>query len=151
VLDISKRISAILEQQGVSTVMTRTSDIDLDLAPRVQLADRVRATVFVSIHANAISMARPEVNGFETYYYDSGYDLARMIQASVLQTVTIRDRGVRSARFYVLRKSSMPSVLVETGFVTGAQDAANLANSAHRQRMAEGIARGILQYIRGGG
>lgn len=151
VLDISSRISAILEQQGVSTVMTRTADIDLDLAPRVELADRVRATVFVSIHANAISMARPEVNGLETYYYDSGYDLARMIHANVLQTVKIRDRGVRSARFYVLRKSSMPSVLVETGFVTGAEDAANLANSAHRQRMAEGIARGILQYIRGGG
>jgi N-acetylmuramoyl-L-alanine amidase len=151
VLDISNRISAILEQQGVSTVLTRTSDIDLDLAPRVELADRVRATVFVSIHANAISMSRPDVNGLETYYYDSGYDLARMIHASVLQTAPIRDRGVRSARFYVLRKSSMPSVLVETGFVTGAEDAANLANSAHRQRMAEGIARGILQYIRGGG
>ncbi len=151
VLDISSRISAILEQQGVSTVMTRTADIDLDLEPRVELADRMRATVFVSIHANAISMARPEVNGLETYYYDSGYDLARMIHASVLQTAQIRDRGVRSARFYVLRKSSMPSVLVETGFVTGAEDAANLANSAHRQRMAEGIARGILQYIRGGG
>ncbi len=151
VLDISNRISAILEQQGVSTVLTRTSDIDLDLAPRVELADRVRATVFVSIHANAITMARPDVNGLETYYYDSGYDLARMIHASVLQTAPIRDRGVRSARFYVLRKSSMPSVLVETGFVTGAEDAANLANSAHRQRMAEGIARGILQYIRGGG
>lgn len=151
VLDISNRISAILEQQGVSTVLTRTADIDLDLAPRVELADRLRATVFVSIHANAISMARPDVNGLETYYYDSGYDLARMIHASVLQTAPIRDRGVRSARFYVLRKSSMPSVLVETGFVTGAEDAANLATSAHRQRMAEGIARGILQYIRGGG
>ncbi len=151
VLDISSRISTILEQQGVSTVMTRTSDIDLDLEPRVALAAQVRATVFVSIHANAISMSRPEVNGFETYYYDSGYDLARMIQASVLKTVPIRDRGVRSARFYVLRKSSMPSVLVETGFVTGAEDAANLANSGYRQRMAEAIARGILQYIRGGG
>lgn len=151
VLDISTRISAILEQQGVSTVLTRTADIDLDLAPRVQLANRVRAAVFVSIHANAISMARPDVNGLETYYYDTGYDLARMIHANVLQTVQMRDRGVRSARFYVLRQSSMPSVLVETGFVTGAEDAANLATSAHRQRMAEGIARGILQYIRGGG
>jgi N-acetylmuramoyl-L-alanine amidase len=151
VLDISNRISAILEQQGVSTVLTRTADIDLDLAPRVEMADRLRATVFVSIHANSISMARPDINGLETYYYDSGYDLARMIHASVLKTAQIRDRGVRSARFYVLRKSSMPSVLVEVGFVTGAEDAANLANSGHRQRMAEGIARGILQYIRGGG
>jgi N-acetylmuramoyl-L-alanine amidase len=150
VMDISNQVSAILEQQGVSTVLTRRSDIDLDLAPRVELAEQMRATVFVSIHANAITMARPDVNGLETYYYDSGYDLARTIHASILQTASIRDRGVRSARFYVLRRTSMPSVLVETGFVTGAEDAANLANPAHRRQMAEGIARGILQYIRGG-
>ncbi len=150
VLDISTQVAGILEQNGVSTVMTRRSDIDLDLAPRVAMAEQLRATVFVSIHANAISMSRPEVNGLETYYYDSGYDLARAIHANVLQTASVRDRGVRSARFFVLRRTTMPSVLVETGFVTGAEDAANLRNPAHRQRMAEGIARGILQYIRGG-
>lgn len=151
VLDISQQVAAILEQQGISTVMTRRSDIDLDLAPRVAMAEQLRAAVFVSIHANAISMARPDVNGLETYYYESGYDLARTIHANILQTASIRDRGVRSARFYVLRRTSMPSVLVETGFVTGAEDAANLRNPAHRRQMAEGIARGILQYIRGGG
>ncbi len=150
VLDISNQVAAILEQQGVSAVLTRRSDIDLDLAPRVEMAEQMRATVFVSIHANAITMSRPDVNGLETYYYDSGYDLARTIHASILQTASIRDRGVRSARFYVLRRTSMPSVLVETGFVTGAEDAANLATPAHRRQMAEGIARGILQYIRGG-
>ena len=59
----------------------------------------------------------------------------------------IRDRGVRRARFYVLRTSKMPSTLVEVGFVTGTEDAANLRNLAYRNRMAEAIARGILEYI----
>jgi N-acetylmuramoyl-L-alanine amidase len=61
--------------------------------------------------------------------------------------VDIRDRGVRRARFYVLRTSKMPSTLVEVGFVTGTEDAANLRNPAYRNRMAEAIARGILEYI----
>ncbi|HEY9597893.1 MAG TPA: N-acetylmuramoyl-L-alanine amidase, partial [Cyanophyceae cyanobacterium] len=69
------------------------------------------------------------------------------IHNSILQSVDIRDRGVRRARFYVLRKSSMPSVLVEVGFVTGREDAANLSNPAYRTQMAQAIARGILLYI----
>jgi N-acetylmuramoyl-L-alanine amidase len=151
VMDISNQIAGILQQQGIAVILTRTGDYDFDLAPRVQIAESNRAAVFVSIHANAISMSRPDVNGLETYYFNSGLDLARTIHSSILQGVNIRDRGVRSARFYVLRNTSMPSVLVETGFVTGAEDARNLADPNHRRQMAEAIARGILQYLRGGG
>ena len=57
------------------------------------------------------------------------------------------DRGVRSARFYVIRRTSMPASLVETGFVTGAIDNPRLADPAFRRQMAEAIARGILQYL----
>ena len=151
VMDISNQIASILQQQGITAVLTRTGDYDFDLAPRVQIAENSRASVFVSIHSNAISLSRPDINGLETYYFDSGLDLARTIHNSILQSVNIRDRGVRSARFYVLRNTSMPSVLVETGFVTGEEDARNLANSGHRRQMAEAIARGILQYLRGRG
>ncbi len=151
VMDISNQVAGILQQQGVTAILTRTGDYDFDLAPRVQIAESNRASVFVSIHANAITMSRPDVNGLETYYFDSGLDLARTIHNSILQGVNIRDRGVRSARFYVLRNTSMPSVLVETGFVTGAEDARNLADPTHRRQMAEAIARGILQYLRVGG
>jgi N-acetylmuramoyl-L-alanine amidase len=149
VLDISRQVAAILAQNGIQVALTRDSDIDLDLQPRVDMAERANAALFVSIHANSISMARPDVNGLETYYYDSGLGLARSIHANVLQSANIADRNVRQARFYVLRKTSMPSVLVEAGFVTGATDAANLANPTHRRQIAEGIARGIMQYMRG--
>ncbi|MGB3266143.1 MAG: N-acetylmuramoyl-L-alanine amidase [Microcoleus sp.] len=147
VLDISYQVARLLEQQGVQAVMTRTDDSEIDLQPRVSLAERVNATLFVSIHANAINMSRPDVNGIETYYFDSGKDLARVIHASILDGTGAADRRVRQARFYVLRKSSMPSVLLEVGFVTGAEDAAKLSDPAYRSQMAASIARGILVYL----
>jgi N-acetylmuramoyl-L-alanine amidase len=58
------------------------------------------------------------------------------------------DRGVRRARFYVLRNTAMPAVLVETGYVTGSQDARNLGNPEFRTRMAAAISEGILKYFR---
>lgn len=147
VLDIGTKVAGFLQQQGVQAYLTRADDRDLDLEPRVQMAEQAQATVFVSIHANSIDLNRPDVNGLETYYFQSGADLAQMIHQTVLQTTGASDRGVRTARFYVLRKTSMPSVLVEVGFVTGREDAARLSNSSYRTQMADAIARGILQYL----
>lgn len=147
ILPISKKIADILEKKGIQVVMTRDSDYFVDLAPRVTIADRANANLFVSIHANAMPANRTDVNGLETYYYSSGQGLARAIHSNVLRSTNVRDRGVRKARFYVLRKSSMPSVLVEVGFVTGAVDSPRLGTTAYQTQMAEAIARGILQYI----
>jgi N-acetylmuramoyl-L-alanine amidase len=147
VLDISKRVEALLEQQGVQTVMARSQDVNVELEPRVALANRLNSTVFVSIHANAINLSRQDINGLETYYYSTGYNLARTIHQSVLQATGIPDRGVRSARFYVIRNTRMPSVLVEVGFVTGRDDAKRLRDLEYRQKMASAIARGILRYL----
>jgi N-acetylmuramoyl-L-alanine amidase len=148
VMDISEQVATILEQNGITAIMTRQDDRTIDLAPRVQLANRVNANLFVSIHANAVNGKRPEVNGVETYYYASGRNLAQFIQRSILQDFSMRDRGVKQARFYVLRHTSMPAVLVEVGFVTGNEDARILSDAAQRTRMAESIARGILDYVR---
>jgi N-acetylmuramoyl-L-alanine amidase len=149
VMDISRQVARLLERQGVQAVLTRYDDRDLGLEPRVQIARRVNASIFVSIHANAISMSRPDINGLETFYYSSGESLARMVHRNVLRATGARDRRVRSARFYVLRRTDMPAILVETGYVTGWEDARRLATAAYRARVAEGIARGILQYLRG--
>ena len=148
ILPISQQIAALLDQQGVQAVLTRTTDYFVDLAPRVVMAERLNADLFVSIHANSISN-RPDVNGLETYYYNSGGQrLARIIHNNILQSVNIPNRGVRRARFYVLRKTSMPSVLVEVGFVTGGGDSSRLATEAYQNQMAAAIARGILEYIK---
>ncbi|MBW4541310.1 MAG: N-acetylmuramoyl-L-alanine amidase [Myxacorys chilensis ATA2-1-KO14] len=147
VLDISKQVTALLQQQGIQAVLARSSDVDLDLEPRTTLANRMKATAFVSIHANAISMSRPDINGLETYYYQSGSGLAQAIHRNVLQETGAQDRGVRQARFYVLRYTTMPSVLVEVGFVTGRNDAAKLSTADYRKKMATAIARGVVQYL----
>jgi N-acetylmuramoyl-L-alanine amidase len=148
ILPISQRIAQVLQQNGVQVIMARNSDYFVSLPGRVQMAERGKADLFVSIHANAIGGGRTDVNGLETYYYDSGLGLARAVHNSILQSVNVRDRGVRRARFYVLRKSSMPSILVETGYLTGAEDVAKLRNPAYQNQMADAIARGILQYLR---
>jgi N-acetylmuramoyl-L-alanine amidase len=149
-LAIAQQVAAILDQQGVQAVLTRNSDTEVELQPRVDLAEQVNATLFVSIHLNAIDMTRPDVNGTSTYYYSSGADLAQTIQDAAVQAGGLKDRGIHSARFYVLRRTSMPAVLVETGFVTGAEDAPKLADPSWQGQMAQGIASGILQYLQRG-
>lgn len=146
ILPISQRVAAILEQQGIQVILTRTSDYFVDLAPRVDMAKQKRADLFVSIHANSIAN-RPDVSGLETYYFDSGQRLAQTIHNNILQSLDIKDRRVRKARFYVLRKNTIPAVLVEVGFVTGVQDSPRLGTSAYQNQMAQAIANGILQYI----
>ncbi len=148
ILPISSRIAELLEQKGVQAVLTRNSDYFVSLQGRVDMAEKVNADVFVSIHANSAGAGRPDVSGLETYYYDSGLGLARIVHSSILRSVNVKDRGVRKARFYVLRKSSMPSILVETGFLTGREDAAKLGNRLYQNQMAEAIANGIVEYLR---
>ena len=148
VLPIGRKIASILEQNGVQAVLTRDSDFFVSLQGRVDIANRVNATLFVSVHANSVDN-RPDVNGLEVYYYGSGYDLAEVVRHNILQNIgTLKDRGTRKARFYVLRKNSMPAILVETGYMTGVEDNPRLATSEYQNRMAEAIAHGILKYLR---
>ncbi len=147
VLPIGKRVAAILEQNGVQAVLTRDADFFVELQGRVDIAERANATLFVSIHANSVDR-RPDVNGLEVYYYDSGYALAEAVRNSILQNIdTIKDRGTRKARFYVLRKSSMPSILVEAGYMSGREDNPRLGTPEYQNRMADAIASGILKYL----
>jgi N-acetylmuramoyl-L-alanine amidase len=148
VLAISNRVTALLEDKGARIIQTRTDDREIELEPRVSQANRTRADLFISIHANAISLERPDVNGIETYYYgDRSLELAQTIHASMLDGTDRPNRRVRRANFYVLRNTTMPAVLLEVGFVTGAEDAALLPDPEFQAQMAEAIARGILEYV----
>ncbi len=152
VLDVSLQVARLLQARGVQVVMTRTSEVDVDLPPRVALANRSGADAFVSVHANAISMARPDVNGVETFYHASAPSraLASALQRRMLEVSPgTPDRGVKSARYFVIRRTVMPSALVEMGFVTGAIDAPRLANAEFRRRLAMALAAGVLDYLGG--
>ncbi|MBP5976166.1 N-acetylmuramoyl-L-alanine amidase [Brasilonema sp. CT11] len=148
VLPIGRRIASILQQNGIQVALTRDTDYFVTLQGRVDIAVQANADLFVSVHANSVDR-RPDVNGLETYYFDSGLDLARVVHSNILRTIpTIKDRGVRKARFYVLRKNSIPSILVETGYMTGQEDNPRLGSPEYQNRMAEAIANGILLYLR---
>lgn len=146
ILPISQEVASILQQQGIRVQLTRTSDYFVGLKGRTDLANRIGADLFISIHANAVGGGRTDVNGVEVYYYGNR-NLASTIHSNIMRRINIRDRGVRQARFYVLRNSRMPASLVEVGFVTGNEDNAKLRNPVFRSQMAAAIAQGILEYV----
>ncbi len=150
VLDVSKTVQKLLSEKGAQVRLTRTNEVDMDLPPRVSLANRANADIFVSIHANASRGKRRDVNGLETFYYRGwrGRLLARRIQKQILKVSPgSPDRGVKQGRFYVIKNTKMPAVLVEIGFLTGRLDARRLEKSIHRKRIAYAIAKGILEYL----
>ena len=152
VLDVSLQMARLLQARGVDVVLTRTTEVDVDLPPRVALANASDADAFVSVHANALSMSRPDVNGIETFYFEGGGSRSRALAAALQQQMLAispgsPDRGVRTARFFVIRRTVMPSALVEMGFVTGSLDASRLADPNFRRRMAIALAAGMLNYL----
>jgi N-acetylmuramoyl-L-alanine amidase len=150
VLDVSLQVAQLLEAKGVEVLLTRTSDIDVDLPPRVALANSNRADAFLSIHANALSLSRPDVNGIETFYFQTARSraLAQAVQDQMLAiSPGSPDRGARPGRFFVIRRTVMPSALAEMGFVTGQLDSPRLADPQFRRRMAVAIATGLLNYL----
>ncbi|MBM5788573.1 MAG: N-acetylmuramoyl-L-alanine amidase [Cyanobacteria bacterium M_DeepCast_200m_mx_001] len=150
VLDVSLQVAQLLQARGVEVLLTRTSEVDVDLPPRVALANNNRADLFLSIHANALSLSRPDVNGIETFYFQDGRSrrLAEAVQTQMLRVAPgSPDRGARPGRYFVIRRTVMPSALAEMGFVTGQLDSPRLADPAFRQRMAVAIATGLLNYL----
>jgi N-acetylmuramoyl-L-alanine amidase len=151
VLAISKQLGRILQQMGYSVVYTRTEDIDIDLEPRVQIAENAKADVFVSVHVNSLDASSSQVSGVETYYAPGaslGKNLADLVHEQVIANTGANDRGVRSARFYVIRNTSMPAVLVETGYITNPSEASRLLSGSYQERLAEAIARGVDGFLK---
>jgi len=150
VLEVSKIVKKLLSEKGVKARLTRKNEVDLDLSPRVSFANNTDADIFVSIHANASRGKRRDINGLETFYYRGwrGRLLAKKIQKQILRVSPgSPDRGVKQGRFYVIKNTRMPAVLVEIGFLTGRLDARRLEKINHRKRLAYAIAKGILEYL----
>jgi len=150
VLEVSKIIKNLLSEKGVKVRLTRTNEVDLDLPPRVSFANNTDADIFVSIHANASRGKRRDIYGLETFYYRGwrGRFLAKRIQIQILRVSPgSPDRGVKQGRFYVIKNTRMPAVLVEIGFLTGRLDARRLEKINHRKRLAYAIVKGILEYL----
>jgi len=141
-LDVAQRLKRILQAQGYRVVMTRDSDVFIPLGTRCAIANNYRDASFVSIHFNCAS--RAGANGIETYYYrgDSA-GLAASIHRNVVSISPSENRGIRRRGFYVLRRTAIPSVLVECGFLTNPTEGRLALSPEYRQSLAEQIARGI--------
>lgn len=149
-LDIALRARAVLEAKGYRVIMTRDSDTNVSLAKRCAIANGAGAAVFVSIHNNA---RPPDVAGTTTYCYrysPKGRRLATYIQWQVVSHIKQPDRGVKGAGLYVLKNVRMPAALLECVFLTDAREAKLIGDPAFRQKIAEGVAAGIDDYLKSG-
>ena len=148
-LPITLETGALLEAAGYRVEYTRREDATVSLAARAEQANTQQADIFVSIHANAFAQ-KPEVSGLETYYLVDGVRakvLAESIHRAVLDATGANDRGLRTANFYVLRNTTMPAVLVETGYMSNEAECAQLASVEYQRLLAGGIAAGIAAYL----
>src|SRR5205814_3761981 len=141
-LDVAQRLRNLLSASGYRVVMTRDSDVFVPLPTRVAIANSYRDAIFVCIHFN--SATRSGANGIETYFFSrESLALASSIHYYVAGGAPTLNRGVRRRGYYVLRRTAIPSVLVECGFLTNPTEAQYAQSGNYRQKLAEEIARGI--------
>lgn len=134
---------------GIKFAYTRLGDQAVDLDARAQMANDIKADLFVSIHLNADEQRKGR--GTETCrYYDSvhGYKLAVAVQSKLVQNTGLQDRGVKQAGFYVLKHTTMPAILIEAGFIGGdPAEAKYVTRPETIPKIAEGILKGIANYL----
>jgi N-acetylmuramoyl-L-alanine amidase len=172
-LDTAARLKLLLEKQGYEVFLTRNSDVFVDLEDRPAFATKLRADLFISLHYNAGPAGDDTADGVETYCLTPAgqrstnagkarsttaaepanrFDgpnllLAWSIQRRMIRTTGSDDRGVRRARFSVLRTLACPGVLIEGGFMSSRREGALIAEAAYRQKIAEAIAAGVADYV----
>jgi len=141
-LDVARRLRSVLAASGYRVVMTRDSDVFVPLGTRTGIANSYRNAIFVSVHFN--SATRRGASGIETYFYSGdSLSLASAIHHYVAGGAPSENRGVRRRGYFVLRRTNMPSVLVECGFLTNPTEAGYVQNASYRQKLAEEIAAGV--------
>lgn len=146
-LDIAQNVQALLAKDGAFVILTRSNDSTLELNGRTDLANENKADLFVSIHLN--SHFRSRTNGIESYYYKDGdKELASTIQKRLKSRLSLQDKGVKKARFFVLRNTDMPATLLEMGYLTNRRDFSKISDDKYRKKMAEAIYLGISDYIK---
>lgn len=153
-LAVSLKVRDILEANGVRVVMTRTTEKDVVRKSRPELANSEKTALFLSIHTNSVD-GNETANGIETWgkletskplagVTDKSF--AQNVQNAVIQKTRARDRGTKnSVELTVLKYSAMPSILVEVGFITNTNERGNMFSDAYRNKLAQGIADGVLK------
>jgi N-acetylmuramoyl-L-alanine amidase len=150
-LDVALRLNELLKKNGVKTFMTRYDDSYVGLSERAAIANKLNASLFLSIHHNSFTS---QAKGTETYYHNkvSGKKLysetfAEIIQESLLKALNTYDRKVKTANYAVIRETQMPSVLTEIAFISSPEDAKRIKSEEFRQKAAEALCSAILMAL----
>jgi len=142
-LDTAQRLTKILRSRGLRVIETRTTDYFVPLSRRVEISNRTGNAIFVSVHYNW--GRRRGANGIEIFHYSPrSRRLATNVLKETLRAYPTTNRGVKTARFHVLRNNRRPAILCELGFLSNPKDNSQIQKAAVRQRLAERIAAGIL-------
>src|SRR5216110_2196873 len=171
-LDVARKLRPILQAKGLRVIMTREGDYFVPLEVRAKIANAARNSIFVSIHFNATN-DNPNATGFEIFSFtprgapstsDSAVALSSFnmqpgsevdaqsmalsacIYHSLLGHITEYDRGIKRARFAVLRLTKVPAVLIEGGFLTERGESRLISNKDWRGKLAVAIGVGIESY-----
>jgi N-acetylmuramoyl-L-alanine amidase len=149
-LDVAQRLNRKLRESQLKTVMTRNSDVFIELNDRVAIENAQKNAVFVSIHFNDSRKRR--IRGFETYYHSgASFDMASQIQAKLMTIPNSSNGGVHKANFRVLRLATCPAVLVECGYLSNRSEGNKTRDSEYRELLADRIAEAIVETRFGSG
>lgn len=148
-LALSLKVQALLlKEPEIEVIMTRETDVYPTRTERVQLANKLKADVFVSIHGNSVPTS-PQTTGTETFFYQrsSSKDLANVIHKHLIEAIGLKDRGVKNGSLQVIRETTMPAVLLEIGFLSNPEEEALMLSDSFQDKAAQAIVDGIKEYL----
>lgn len=156
-LKISLKIKSVLEKEGFKVVMTReTNDVDLSNIDRAKIANKANADLFLRIHAdgsndknvNGISILYPSKNSTDVKIYRTSMDEAEVVLKAVTLSTNAKSDGiVARSDMTGFNWAKVPSILVETGFMTNPDEDKKLQEDSYEEKIADGIVKGIEQYF----
>ncbi|KPK32798.1 MAG: hypothetical protein AMS24_03130 [Chlamydiae bacterium SM23_39] len=142
-----------LEKMGYRVSLTRSRDFFISLRRRVDIANRARAGIFLSIHYN--SCPNKKASGIEIYCNKKinrcSY-ISKLLAKNILNSLTSRtkakSRGIRRANYFVLKATKMPAVLIESGFLTNPSERNLIRQREYLQKIARGISEGVDKFVK---
>lgn len=151
-LELAQRLAVRLLDMGYEVLLTREdNETAVSLEERVEMAEENRADIYVSIHQNSCEEQEASVKGIETWYFGGNADsrrLARLIHRGALEKTQAQERELcEGSALYVIRETSMPSCLIETGFLSNEEERRQICAPDYQEKLAEGIAEGIHYYF----
>ncbi len=146
----AKKLGQLLEYNGFRIIYTSDTEKDTPLKTRTDRANEANADLLISIHYNAFQSVWGTHGGIETYHYPSsnnGKKLAELVQEELIRETRLRNRGVKSANFQILRETKMPSILCECGFMDNLEEAQLMLDEEYQWKCARAMAKGICKYF----